>query len=404
MKEVEQINTQKMNSEATSIIELIKTLWNRKWIIVAITVLCLVVTFVYSFIIQKDEFLSIVTLSTQPSEDPNYTMESYLQQLKSTELLTKTAEILSKNGINVSVATLDATVSAVAINENTFQINVTNQNSKLAANIANTLADNFIPYITEQVQKDGNYDVEEIEKQLAEAEKDMTVYGDVLNAFIKQNKGISYVQAEIDGLKSLLARYNISISEIKSNIETNEAYLYKLYTHAKDADVQFPDKVEIEISSVDKSMDIVNPSDGKYLTDVLLRVEILDIQEKLLEDKSRENALMISISDLQDKLIEREHFLSQNEYRYNTQKSDYEFARDRCYGLRQNLQNAQKRAISRFGEDNIKILTRGVEAQKPIESNRKKNMIIALVLGLVLGAGVVLLRSFWIKERAEKNK
>ena len=240
-----------MEEQEISLRELIEALLKNKLIIAGITVVCVLVAFVYSFYIAEPTYQAEAKLivsdlkRNQPNIDnihgiidnyasyPNFTVASYKDQITNPEILYKVREQLQLKPEEYSLSGL---ANMITIdnpqNTNILSIKVKEQDPELAAAIANTLALNFSDFISTLTQRQASKSLEYIVAQLKVEEENLDKVLAEYKTFLKQPRGVSELESEknskivlLTNLKENLAQIDINSSIAKATLRSAQVEL-----------------------------------------------------------------------------------------------------------------------------------------------------------------------------------
>ena len=199
--------------------ELIQILLDKKKIIGIITVVSLVVSFFYSYIILNPVYEATSTLMTSSinggsqtsmdlariddmlnvmSQYPDMNMETYREQIKAPEVLSKTIEELGLED-KYTIESMGDRISLEIIKDTQMiRIKVQGEDPEKAALIVNTVSKNFIDFVTEKSKERAEATLEFVESQM-EVEREK--YEELLlelKEVLSQPRGATELGLELD--------------------------------------------------------------------------------------------------------------------------------------------------------------------------------------------------------------
>ena len=128
---------------------------------------------------------------------PDFYIESYKEQIKNPEILSKTIEELQLDPEEYTISSL---AKAITIDQTTgtniIRVKVKNTDPELAAKIANSVAVNFTNFITDLSKKQASKSLEYIENQLKIEEENLNKALLAYQEFLKQPRGVSELESE----------------------------------------------------------------------------------------------------------------------------------------------------------------------------------------------------------------
>ncbi|MEN6326540.1 MAG: Wzz/FepE/Etk N-terminal domain-containing protein, partial [Syntrophomonas sp.] len=236
-------NQYKANEEEMGIDlrEILKVLKKRLNLIIVMTILCgfvagLVNYFVLTPIYQAQTMLKVtqatetVQANTTTSSDgdnldnldnvsrlPVQTMKTYLNQLKSEDLINR---IIKKLDLNCSSGSVAGMINAQVLEgTNLIQIDVTNKDPVLASKIANTLSDEYLKYMTEKYEEQMSRSVVLLEKQKKINDKELNIAEEKLKQLLSQTRSVAVMQAESTQISEDAVTANSNFQSTKAEIE-----------------------------------------------------------------------------------------------------------------------------------------------------------------------------------------
>ena len=167
-------NQENYEYEEISIKELIETLLKGKWIIAAITAVIVIIAIGFTFFYQTPMYEAKTTLlasnvtteaprtdvsnieeyiNTLASQGSN-TLDTYKQQIKSPEVIGSVIQDLELDTEQYSIAGLQNSISVQIVEgTNLIEITATSDSAELSKNLANSVADNFIDFVSQINEK-----------------------------------------------------------------------------------------------------------------------------------------------------------------------------------------------------------------------------------------------------------
>lgn len=405
-----------------SIREIIETLIKGKFIIAIITAIAIAITGVVSFLMLPNIYQAKTVLLTTPIDFtsmnletaegklinyltslPNLTIETYRQQLVSPDVLDNTikaADLRDEAGNYLSAGSLSGSIAVSNIaGTNLIEIRVSNQDPAKAALIANTLSQSFIEYVTANTKKLGQQSVNLIAEQLAIEEKNLDKKSKALAEFWKNNGNIDYLKAEVESLIKQMAEYNVDLRDTEKQIIADTQTLQVLLGAVGSTSGINLDDFNIIIDSNAETQDIQLNLSSDALSESLLRVDINKIQTRLVSNTYKKQALQDTGEKMKLQLTETQIQLTEQEYKYNALNRDLEMAKQSYDAYQQKYKEYMLTVAADIGKVSIIVSSPAIVPASPISPNRKLNLIVALFLGLLLGAFVVLFRDYWRRSK-----
>ncbi|MDM8534562.1 Wzz/FepE/Etk N-terminal domain-containing protein [Clostridiaceae bacterium HSG29] len=443
-------NNQSYDYDEISIKELIEVVLKGKKIIAGITIITLLFAFAFTFYIQKPVYESKTTLLarnvTAKVTDTNIesmqdyinnlsiqslnTLETYKQQIKSPEVLNDVIESLELSKENYSIDRLNGMISVSIIKDtNLLEITVKSGAPETSSSIANGVSDSFIKFINNLNKNNADQSVEflkiRVDEQKDKLENSVKSYEEFLN----ENENIDSVrnemaillskQNEYQGkLETIEFDYNASVINNDINIKTTESKLNEVKKVISETNKKL--EVNKNVVGDDILREILSES-GLTISDmsnINLKEEIYN--ENYLNLMSQRNNLTITlqgyinakdiikekynrelellngkITDVTEKLENLQVRYIEMNHRNQLLNNEVSNARQ-TYELLLNKYNETKITESvEAGEMNLVINSKAYASDNPVSPNKKLNLAIALVLGLMIGVFVVFFMNMW---------
>lgn len=448
------MDNQSYEYEEISIKELIQTLLDGKKIIAGITIFTVLLAFVFTFYVQSPKYESKTTiLATNVSDKVNTeniedmkdyinnlslqtsnTLETYKQQIKSHEVLKNVIDNLE---LDKEIYTIDTLMRMVSVNlikdTNLIEISVKSSSPKKAELIANGVSKEFINFINELNENKVNNSVEflevKINEQDAKLKKSMKDY----ETFLIENNSIDTIRNEIGILLENQKSFKSKLENLKINYDNsllnNDLIIKKTRNNLNE--------VKSVLKTVDEKLEVnKNVIGNDVLREVLLSssLDINDLSSISLTEESyndnylaleaKKNTLKINLNQyINNKKIitekyNREKSLFANKVKESTDKleklqvklAEMEHKNQLLNNKIENDRQTYELLVNKYdeikvtesvkaGEMNLVINSKAYASQSPVSPNKKLNIAIALVLGLMVGVFIVFFISMWKEEK-----
>lgn len=222
--------------------EYVRILWKWRWIIALVTAVAVATSGVLSFLVlppvyeAKSTILVANALSPQqrvnPSDTtglegvvnymsrlPQLTINTYVSQLTSQNLLKRTAEAMELDATLYPPQRLAGMIKAKAIRDtNLIEITVTDTDVALATDLANALTREFLKYVSESNQGQLGRSVEFLEQQLQGVDRDLGVARKKLADFESQPRGVDFLAQQLKTRGDDLNRYETQARQVQVDI------------------------------------------------------------------------------------------------------------------------------------------------------------------------------------------
>ena len=402
--------------------EIIAMVLGRKWLICIITAIAVIISGVYSFFILEPTYNASATLLAKPIESnrinmangisemidslgvyPNMTIDTYKEQVLSSNVLKNTIydlKLTNSQGEPMQWSNLAKKISVDVVNNtNLLKISVNDKDPELAANIANSVAENLIKNITDNTKKFGEHANSVIEELLYKEEVKLDEQAKKLQMYLANSQNIEQIKIEVQSLFNKINAYNMSLVDIEKQIETDKKALDNLLDGKstfsgidleKDISINIPINNDITYENMD-----ININSTDKLHDALIIIKATDIETRLIQNIAEKESLEVKINELEARLIQAQTILAEEEYKYNAILRNYSLMEQTYNAYLDRHKEAVLATTSNIGESAI-IIT--APATIPIEkSNHGKLYYLAIgtMAGLIMGVLFALIVAYW---------
>lgn len=412
-----------------SLRELIEVLLKNKKLIAIITGVSLIFSLILSFTTppvyearttllvnpigaqQKSKASSMDVLDTI-SQYPEISVQTYKEQFLSAEVLKGTIDELglkSEDGQAISIRSLRNKVTVEVIdNTNLIKVTVRDGNPQLAAEIANTLNEKFIDYITAMTKRKSMQAVQAITEQLEEEKKALDEEAKKKRDYLMNAQDIEALNQEIEALRNQLTAYKSLLIDTEKQIESDLLSLKTMEQNgigsnvdiaAIEAKIQLKNEVKNELGQIE-----IKLSNSSNLSNAILTAQKTQIETRLVQNVSEKEVLEKKIEEIQQRLSDLRATLATEEYKYNEVMRNYELAEAsfEAYQIKKN--EAEQNAAADIGRASIIVSSPAVVPEVPSSPNKKLNLGIGIVLGLMIGVLVAFFREYWKNSAVEATK
>lgn len=336
-------------------------------------------------------------------------VETYKEQMSNPQILQQTIDELKLSDKNITRRELKDMITLSTIKDtNLITITVRYSDKKLAASIANTLARKFTDFVSEkakeQATKSSNYIKQQMDVEKENLDHVLLEY----RTYLSQPRGLNELQKELDSKLELITQYKSDL--LNSNIE--EQKLRASLTAAEGQLKNTPQKITVNRSLLDEPYmsQALEDSTGKSSKDLFgVKVEAEEINEAYIELKkiasnlnvelaktvAQKNNLQKEITTLQSELETLQADLAVRQHEDIIIQEKVKFAQDTYNAFLEKYEETRIARSSAIGDSSIIVISPAVEPLKPVAPNKKLNVAIAGVLGIMLGVFVAFFREYW---------
>jgi len=384
----------------------------KKWrlIIIAITVLAVVTSGIMSYYIIKPVYearaMLLVTMpvttqqSAQNRDDlesvistmsrlPQMTMSTYVSQLTSDTMYGRVVTRLDLDEQGYSAKSLAGMVKAeVAKDSNIILLKVQHNDPQLAADVANALGDEYLDYLSERNQDQMTRSTEFLQAQKLETDKELALALDEYKVFNSDARSVEFLEKQFTTLTDDLNRYRTSIDMSMMEIKQLESGLLSLMER---------------LSSTPETLTMLKPNPGMVETTlaqeinplyVTLNENIMAKESELAEKVARLEATQTVVARMQMELEVLQVELSAKQIERQQMKNEITRLEETQNLLAQKVTQTQIARSIDLGGTSLLIASPALVPANPVKPNKKLNMAVALVLGLMVAVGLAFVLEF----------
>jgi uncharacterized protein involved in exopolysaccharide biosynthesis len=425
---MQQINE---NYDEISLREIIEVLLKGWRLIALITAICLLFSGFFGFVIQDPTYeaktILMASYATEKltnlqrnTEDlagildtisayPTMTLQTYTEQIKSSKILQQVIDKMELGKYEINRTKLREMVELETIKDtNLIAVKVTHKDPKLAAEIANTLTDEFTESITNMTRQQASRSSEFLKGQL-ELEKKMLDESTLeLKEFLSQPRGANELRQEFDSkllmlttFKTQMVEKEVELNKFNAGLAVSEkelkntpivvvtkksvgqdSLLSQIIAEANNTSIKDAAQITMESEEVNEGYIILSTKVSEYKIAVSELSREIDMIRTKIETIQKE--LELIQLDLADKeynqaLIQRKVELSQGTY--DTFLNKYE-----------EIRIAESTEI---GDSTINIISQAAIPETPTGPRRMLNLAIAGVLGMMAGVFISFFKAYW---------
>ncbi len=423
-----QEQSQDQSLETIDLRQYIRILSKWKWLIIMLAATAVITSGIISFFVLSPVYQSkTILMVTQGGSDkqtvqrtgddlesvvgtlsrlPEITINSYVGQLKNLALLEKVVQELKLEKGQISAAGLAGMIEAKAVKDtNLIEISVNNTDPKLATTIANTLSQEFLGFISQKNQEQMTRSVGFLEKQVKTEGENLRKATEALKTFQAQPQNVTLLDKEVESKSQLLTNYQSQLIQAqidydqtlagKGMLEKSLAQTPKIITINKALTDEPAVKQLAEDAKVTQGNTKLTVKSEEINPAFLTLVQQLDVKNVALAEKKAQvdttkkvvDQLQIDIRKLQSTLAKK---------RINQTQLEREADRlEKTYALLSEKKTQTQIAKSiDLGSTSLLIVSEAYEPAGPVKPNKKMNIAIAGILGVMLAVGLAFLLEY----------
>ncbi len=411
-----------------SIKDIVLMLWKEKKLIRVISSIVIVCGVVFAFI-KPREYEARLTLMTNALIQPNEVdtsagvygiVETTHNPFPQTDVLTYQAQFLNPEVLNNTIRELDLSKNdgtpmtqetlreevGVSIPENTniLVVTVRNKDPELAAQIANTLGDQFITFITKKSRESADSIAENLDINLADEKIKLDEEAARWRDYVLQLGNIDILKNEVATLVSQITSYKAEL-----NIANKDAVIYanslNVLLNGKNTVTALDiGMLELSISGSSQGSYSVQINNQNELQTSLLTIEAVHLETALVKVLERIKVLETEIVTLENRLSELQAKLVQEQYQYDSIIRDYNLAQSAYAAYQTRAKEIKIAAMADMGRISIQISSPAVVPTESVSMSRTIIIIIAAMAGVVLAVLAAFLKESWNNSEPRSSK
>ena len=306
---------------------------------------------------------------------PVLTMSTYLGQLKSEALMNRVIKDLS---LSYSAAALSGKIEAEVVKDsNLIGVRVNNHDPVLASRIANSLSEQYLQLMTEKNQEQLSRSVVFLDKQRTETDLALQEAENKLEHFQGEPRSVAVLENEFQQKAESRTRLSTQLQEARIEMQQLYAGVDRLEQELKITPQKFTMEKWGETTNTSGQVEEINPL---Y---VALAQELTAKQASLAEKQGQIAGLEVLVSRMETELDELQAGLAGKRLQQDKLQREVERLRKASETLAQKSMEIQIAKSIDLGDTTITVISEASIPGSPIRPNKKLNIAIAAVLGLM---------------------
>lgn len=415
--------------EEISLRELVEVLVRRKWVIAFVTAMALVSSGVLSFFILPPVYEATATLQVDLPPVPKTAqegspLEALLQSLamasQQASLETYCYQVTNpvvlecvqkKLGLDPQTYSPQALQSAIKVqnpkNTNLLEIRVSNTDARLARDLANTVAQEYIAFMQDLQAKRLNQVSSTIEAQQKKEEEKLNQVMEEYRQFLAQPRSVKQLQAELEakvqlltGFKTDLRKTQVELEGARRALEAAEARLAETPATLKTVKVVGEDPLLLNIAE---------SKSGRPAQDLAgLKLENEEPNPIYLSLATQANTYRMQVAQLQEKIASLQQAIGATEKELQVLQEELaskQVIDDRYQAQIKNLQENFRSLLARSEDARVassldtsvqtRLIAPAVEPSHPVKPRKLLNIAVATLLGLMVGVFAAFFLEMW---------
>jgi capsular polysaccharide biosynthesis protein len=323
---------------------------------------------------------SVITTLTRL---PALTMNTYVGQLKSETVAERTVKKLGLDPtLYTPVALARMATASVQKDSNLIELKVRHQDPVLAARIANTMAEELLALISEKNQEQMARSVQFLVDQRQTTEKELQKAVEELGKFDSDPRNVAFLEEQSKALTAELTRAQADLNAVTVEAEELRAGLARL-----EADLADTPRT-VKVTRLDPATGRTFEGEDVNPVYVSLAEEVAKKKAGLSEKEARAAALLSLRAALTEELASLQGELTAKKARRDQLAAEVKRLEQTRDQLATKATETQIARSADLGSTTVVVVSPAVVPAKPVKPNKKLNVAVALVLGLMAGVAL----------------
>lgn len=412
--------------EEISLREMIEVLLRGRVTIAAVTAAAVLVAGIMSFFVLPPTYQATATVMVnQPGQQPppeqgtpefllsltrlpQMSIATYAAQVKNPVILKKVLadlKLTEKYTISQFAAKIQV---ATPKDTNLMEIKVEDEDPKLAADIANSVAAELVSFVSNMNQQRVTMSARVLESQMAAEEQSIAKAAEELKNFLKEPQSVTELQADLEAklklltdLKAQVAGARIDLASARAGLAAAEKALADTPPVIKTSKVLADDpylsqvaagatgKPPAAVGSLKMDSEELNEAYVALVQDVATRrARVGELEGQIAAGEATIGSLENEVQDIQVKLVDKQLKYEQLQQKVDTARQNYKLY---------NSKYAEALSASSLsaGQANLMLLSQAFIPRRPVGPRKLLNMAVAGVLGLMVSVFLVFFLEYW---------
>lgn len=385
--------------------EILQVLLKWKWLIIALTILAVATSGLMSYFVLPPVYQTRTQLLVRQAsaadrsvskdisdiEDvvdtvssiPQMTMQNYVSQVKNQTLLNKVIDQLELDKDIYNASSLGRMISVSDIsNTNMIQITVTNSDPNLAAKVANTLSEEYVKFITDTIQQQMNQSVNFMQELINKEEIELEVISKKLRNFQAQPKSVDFLDSEVSSVTANIAAYRSKYYALQVELERYNTGVARIFSQLEEVPetLTYEEVAPAPLADGSTIVEVEKPN-PEYSA---LVAKLQERQVLLIERQAELASVERVTQSLKRELVGLQSELAEKRAQQNNLQRELD-RREQTYALLlEKMTQTQLAQSIDIGQNSLQVMSPAVTPVSPIKPNKKLNIAIAAVLGVML--------------------
>ena len=313
------------------------------------------------------------------SSIPVLTMQTYLGQLKSETLMQRIITALELDPEHYTPAGLAKAIQATAVKDsNLIEVKVTNGDPLLAAQIANVLSQEFLQLMTEKNQEQMSRSVDFLEKQKQITDEELQISTNNLMLFQSQPRGVAVLESEFNSKSQAAADFTNRLRTVQVEVQLLSRGIEQL-----EQEIAITPQT-IYTQNYNQNTDTYMPREESNPLYLSLAQKLSEKRAQLAEKVGEAEALQTQSINMQMELDYLQAELAEKRLTEEKLTRKVELLKKTSTTLAEKATETQIAKSIDLGDTNVSVVSAASIPNNPIKPNKKLNVAIAAVLGLMI--------------------
>jgi succinoglycan biosynthesis transport protein ExoP len=387
---------EELEIDLRQLIEIFKK-WSR--MILAGTILCVITAALLSYFVlppvYEAQSLLMVTKATERLGNPQtqqnglegvvssvstlpvWTMNTYIGQITSPALKERVIKRMQKE--NGSSTGIYGNIDASAVKDtNLIQVKVTSGDPYVATKMTNILTEEYVQYMTEHNQDQMSRSVSFLESQKEKTDKELQEAIKALQEYEKKPRGVAVLELEFNSKSQDLLSFN-------SRLKSSQVEIQRLNSGVAELEAGLavtPSTISVQKwDQISGTMVLSEESNPVY---VAMASQLSEKRAELAEKLGEVEGLSRLVDSMNSDLNALQAELTEKRVEQEKLQREVERLRQTSETLAQKATETQIAKSIDLGDTIVSVVSAAAVPKNPVKPNKKLNMAIALVLGLMV--------------------
>jgi succinoglycan biosynthesis transport protein ExoP len=308
---------------------------------------------------------------------PVWTMNTYIGQITSPALKERVIKRMQKE--NGSSTGIYGNIDASAVKDtNLIQVKVTSGDPYVATKMTNILTEEYVQYMTEHNQDQMSRSVSFLESQKEKTDKELQEAIKALQEYEKKPRGVAGLELEFNSKSQDLLSFN-------SRLKSSQVEIQRLNSGVAELEAGLavtPSTISVQKwDQISGTMVLSEESNPVY---VAMASQLSEKRAELAEKLGEVEGLSRLVDSMNSDLNALQAELTEKRVEQEKLQREVERLRQTSETLAQKATETQIDKSIVLGDTIVSVVSAAAVPKNPVKPNKKLNMAIALVLGLMV--------------------